>query len=471
MPQRKFTEGPVLKSIIRLATPIILANMLQTAYQLTDTFWVGRLGKTAVAAVTASFPVLFLVMALGGGFTIAGSILVAQFHGKGDRNAVNHITEQTLAVMSVVALVLAIGGILLTPYLLKAMGVETAVYAQAKDYLQWMFAGMLFGFGFMIFQSLMRGTGDVRTPLFIVAFTVLLNLVLDPLFIFGYGDFPALGVRGAALATLVTQGLSSLAGLYLLWHGKRSIYVRFKGFRPDWPLIRHMFRLGIPATVEQSTRAGGMTAMIFLVSGFGTLAMATYGIGMRITSFVIIPALGLSMATSALVGQNLGAGKSERAVRIARISFLTGFLALETAGILVMLFARPLARFFIPGEPGVIREAQIFLHIVAWSYGFIGMQMAQNGAFRGSGNPKLSMLLSILTLWVLRLPLAFLLSHYTALDMRGIWWSFPISNLVAAAVALYWFYFKPWHKRRLTREVSMQIRVGNESIIEESWED
>jgi len=191
------------------------------------------------------------------------------------------------------------------------MGAEPAVYAAAVSYIRISFIGMVFVFIYMVFQSLMRGVGDVKTPMYIVFGAVLLNLIFDPLFIFGYGFVPAFGVAGAAVATIGTQGLAAIIGLAILLSGRHQLHLQLNDLKLDVALFKKMFRLGLPASIEQSTRALGMTVMTFLVASFGTLTLAAYGIGSRILSFVIIPALGFSMATSTLVGQNIGAASDQ----------------------------------------------------------------------------------------------------------------------------------------------------------------
>jgi len=218
-------EGSILKSLLILSIPIIFSNILQTAYQLTDTFWVGRLGTEAIAAVTISFPIIFLIISLGGGLAMAGTIFVAQFKGKNDKKAVNHITSQTLLMVVFISIVLATIGYILSPFFISLMGVEKSVFSGAVSYMKISFIGMIFMFTYMVFQSLMRGVGDVKTPMYIVLGTVLLNLILDPLFIFGYGFIPAYGVTGAAIATIGTQGLAAIIGIFLLLKGKHQIQV------------------------------------------------------------------------------------------------------------------------------------------------------------------------------------------------------------------------------------------------------
>lgn len=460
-------EGSILKSLITLSAPIIFANILQTAYQLTDTFWVGRLGAAAVAAVSISFPIIFFIVSLGGGLTMAGAIMVSQYKGKEDQETINHITSQTLLMVVIISAILAAIGYFSSSFFVNLMGTETAVFLSAVAYIKISFIGMIFIFTYMVFQSLMRGVGDVKTPMYIVFGTVLLNLLLDPLFIFGYGFIPAMGVAGAAAATIGTQGLAAIIGIGLLLKGKYQIQLRLNDLKPDYSLIKKIFKIGFPASIEQSTRALGMVVMTFLVAAFGTLALAAYGIGSRILMFVIIPALGLSMATSTLAGQNIGAGKIKRAEKITKLSALIGFIVLTIIGIIIFLFAKQIVAVFIPGDLKTIQAGALFIRIMALSFGFIGIQMSLNGLFRGSGNTMISMALSIISLWILRVPLAYLLSTRAHLAEVGIWIAFPAANIIAAAIAIIWFAKGTWKQKNITKEIKLTEKITKEVIIEE----
>lgn len=461
------TEGSILRSLVTLSLPIVLADILQTAYQLTDTFWVGRLGTVAVAAVSLSFPIIFLMISLGGGLMIAGTILVAQYYGKGDKKAVDHITSQTFLLVVLLSLFLATLGFFASGFFVRLMGAESDVFADATSYMEISFIGMIFMFTYMVFQSLMRGVGDVKTPALIVLGTVLLNLILDPLFIFGYGVIPGFGVTGAAFATIGTQGIAAIVGIFLLVRGKYQIQLHLSDLRPDFPLIKKMLALGLPSSVEQSMRAFGMTIMTFLVASFGTLALAAYGIGTRILSFVIIPAIGLSMATSALVGQNIGAGKIKRAEEIIRMSTIVGFTLLTIVGIFLFLFAKNISATFLPGETETILASATFIQIIAPFFGFIGIQMAINGAFRGSGNTMISMILSIVSLWVLQFPLAYILSHHTSLGEVGLWIAFPAANALTALIAVIWFARGTWKHKKITEEIKLEEATSRETALGE----
>ncbi len=465
--KNNLTEGSILKSLIALAVPIIFANLLQTAYQLTDTFWVGRLGTDAVAAVSISFPIIFLIISLGGGLTMAGTILVAQYKGKENKKAIDHLTSQTMLMVVLISIVLATIGYVLSPFLISLMGAKAAVFSSAVSYIKISFIGTIFMFIYMAFQSLMRGVGDVKTPMYIVLGTVLLNLILDPLFIFGYGFIPAFGVSGAAIASIGTQCLSAIIGIVLLLKGKHKIQLHLNDLKPDLVLIKKMFKIGFPASIEQSTRALGMTVMTSLVATFGTLTLAAYGIGSRILSFVIIPATGLSMATSTLVGQNIGAGKTERAEKVTKLSALISFILLTIVGIIMFLFAKQISAIFIPGETETIQSSALFIKIMALTFGFIGVQMSLNGLFRGSGNTVISMVLSVVSLWVLRFPLAWILSQHTALAEIGLWIAFPISNVLAAIITVIWFMKGTWKQKQITKEIKLTEETTKETIIEE----
>lgn len=446
-PKNKYTEGKILNSLISLALPIIFANILQTTYQLIDTFWLGRLGANAVAAVSLSFPVLFLVLSIGSGLTLAGTVMVAQYKGAENQKMVDFSSSQSVFLIFLISILLAVISYFAAGPLMSIIGAGPEIYEDSVSYFKVSSLGFVFLFLFFIFQSLMRGIGNVMLPVYIILLTVFLNLVLDPLFIYGYGPIPGYGVAGAAWASVLTQGLSAAIGLFILFRGKNGIKIRLKAMYFDILNLKRIFNLGFPASVEQSTRALGMTMMVIIVTSFGSEVVAAYGIGSRILSFIIIPALGLGIATTSLVGQNIGALKIKRAEAVANLSNKIAFFGLTGIGIIMFLFAEQLTAFFIPNDPMVIRDGALFIKIMAPSFGLLGVQQVTNGVFNGAGFTKASMLISILSLWVVRFPLAYILSYNTELGHEGIWWAFPISNLIAAIAAFTYFKMGYWKLR------------------------
>jgi putative MATE family efflux protein len=463
----RLTEGPIGRALWNLSLPIVLSNTLYTSHQLVNTFWVGRLGAAAVAAVSVSFPVLFLLVSLGGGLSVAGSILIAQYSGARDQAMVNHVAAQTLVMVVAISAVLSILGYAAVKQILHAMGIGPEVFDQAASYMRVSFLGIVFMFSFVMFQSILRGTGEVKLPLYIVMFSVTLNLLLDPLLIFGWGPVPAFGVVGAAWATLITQAMSTAVGFKILTGSRYGVRLQFSKFAPDWKLIKRVFLLGFPASIEQSMQALGITLMTVIVAGFGTLAIAAYGIGFRVLTFVIIPALGISMATATLVGQNIGAGNIQRAIRVATLSSWAAFCILTVAGVAFYAAAPQVVRFFVPGDEALVVSGALVVRFMSISFGFIGLQQSLMGAFRGAGDTFMPMTLAIINVWVLQLPVAYLLGRHTSLGVVGLWYTFPISAIVTAALAVLRFRTHSWRRLIRTEESALREKVTQEILIEE----
>jgi putative MATE family efflux protein len=461
--QKIFLEGPIGKALIRLAIPIILGNVLQSGYQLTDAFWVGRLDAAAVAAVSVSFPLTFLVIALGSGLAMAGATLSAQYMGAGRQDMVNHVAAQTMMMVALTSIVLGAAGYLLSPYLLKLLGVASDVYNGALGFMRISFIGIIFVFIYAMFQALMRGIGQTKIPLLIVLGTVFLNFLLDPLFIFGIGPLPPQGVRGAAFATLITQALAALLGIIIFLRGRHGIHLSPKSFRPDLKYIKYAFFLGFPGSIELSTRGLGLMVMSFLVASFGTLTIAAYGVGSNILQVVTIPAMGLSMAVSTLVGQNMGAGNLKRAARVTVLGALCGFVLLTLVGIIAYIFAPAFVAFFVPHVPEVITQGAQFIRIMCLAWGGIGVQLCIVSAFRASGNMLVAMVIALVSQWMIQFPLAYVLSKHTELQSTGLWWSFPVTNVIVSLASICWFARGDWKKTRLTEEIKQIAKVTEET--------
>lgn len=465
--QNPFLQGPIGGALLRLALPVIAINILQSGYQLTDAFWVGRLGAHAVAAVSVSAPVTFLVIAIGAGMGMAGATLTAQYMGAGRTQMVNHVAAQTMLMVTTISIVLGAVGFVLCPHFLALLGVEPAVHDGALSFMRVSFIGVIFVFLYNVFQGLMRGVGQTRIPLLIVLGSVTLNFVLDPLFIFGWGPIPAQGVRGAALATLCTQGLAASVGLLIFLKGRHGIHLRPRNFKPDFAYMRRAFLLGFPGSVELSTRGLGAIVLSFLVTSFGTETIAAYGVGINVVQFITIPAMGLSMAVSTLVAQNIGAGNLPRATRISLLGALTGFSVLTVVGIAAWIGAPWIVAFFVPDDPRVIAQGAHFIRVMCLAWGGIGVQLCIVATFRASGNMLMAMVIALVAQWMFQFPLAYVLSKHTVLHAEGLWWAFPITNVMAALVAVCWFAQGGWKKRRLTEEDQEVVKVTDEMIVEE----
>ncbi|MEZ4210198.1 MAG: MATE family efflux transporter [Patescibacteria group bacterium] len=464
----KLLDLPIGKALVTLSVPIIFANLLQTAYQIIDTFWVGRLGPEAVAAVSLSFPFIFLMIALGGGLAIAGTILVAQYKGSKNYSQLNAVAGQAIIMTAIISAVLSIIGYFLTGPAISLMNPAPEVFGGAINYLQITFIGLVSFFGFFATQALMRGVGEVKIPMYIVAGTVLLNLIFDPLFIFGWGPIPPMGVAGAAAATIATQTLAFVISIGFLLTGKYDIRLTWQDFRLNPPLIMRMVKLGLPASIQQGTQALGFTAITFLVSGFGTQALAAYGIGGRLMSFFIIPANGLADAVSTLVGQNIGAQRHNHAEQTAKYGVAATFSVLTILGLAVYYLAAPIAALFVPNNIQTISASAHFIRIIAFTLGFIGVQMVVLGALRGAGDMSSSLVIGLIDLFVFKLLLIFILTRYLGFAEDGIWWSFAIANVGSAIVASIWFGLGKWKKVKIIdHDTEAQVDIIEEAIMDE----
>ena len=457
------TDGALLKPLVVLSVPIVLTNVLQVGYNLADTFWVGRLGQPAVAALSFSWAIVFLIIALSLGFSVAGTVLVAQNKGAGRIDRVSRVAGQTITVVLAVSLVFSVVGYALAPTLLELVGAvpDTPEHRLAVAYTRTMFVGIPFIFGFFVFQSLLQGWGDTRTPLYLMAFGVGLNVLVDPFFVLGFQDnalfawlgaesleatlyaatgFSGFGVQGAALATICSRGIGAVVGVYLLLSGSVGIELAPSDFRPRPGTVRDLLRIGAPASVEISTSALSVTILTALVAIAGSDAVAAYGIGSRVTSIVVLPALGLARGVETVVGQNLGARQPDRARRgvVAASAIVVAALLAFSAGI--YLLADPIVGLFISGA-GAAAVTDIggeYLRVVGSTYVFLGLFYVVQGGFRGSGDTRTAMVFAFLGFIVFRSALAYALAVPVGWGATGVWYGEALANvLMALAVAGY----------------------------------
>ena len=448
------TEGPILKLLVKLSIPIILANLLQTLYNFIDTFWLGRVGSEAIAAVSLSFPIIYLMIALEIGLSTAGTILLAQYVGKKNKKMVDYIATQTTVVMFLLALTVGVLGFFISPYIISAMHPSPNVFSNAIIYLQIMFIGFFLLAPFFLFQGFMRSIGDVKTPLFVALLSVILNFILDPIFIMGYGFVPQMGVKGAAISTLISYGFSSLVLLFKIRSKEYYIDLKMKYLRLNPKLIKKMFKLGFPASTEQSIRGFAMTFLSFVVAKFGTDVIAAFGIGVRVQSFVIIQGMGISMATSTIVGHNLGAKKIDRAKETAKKGMLLTTAYLTLLSFFLYWFAPQITRFFIPNNEAVVKITTEFIRVMAFGYPVLALHQTIRGVFRGAGMTAVSMSLSVINLLVLRVPVAYFLAMFTALGYKGVWITYPLSNIILFGIALIWYLTGSWQRKNITDKFS-----------------
>lgn len=438
-------DGPVHKNLFYLSLPIVIINLLQTAYNLADTFWLGQLSKDALASITFAFPLVFFLISLGMGISVAGSVLVAHFEGAGKRKKVNFAASQTITFSFIASVILGALGYFYIGDMVGLLGAEGVVATSATGYMQVISLGLFFMFGFFVFNALMRGFGDTVTPMLLMLGTVVLNIIIDPFFIFGWWILPPMGVEGAAIATVLSRGLAMIVGLGILFKGWEGLQISLGKMWPDLGFSKKMLHIGIPATAEGTGRSLSVNALVAVVGfTFADTVIAGYGIGIRIFSLIFLPAIAVGRGVESMTGQNLGAGKFDRAGETARAGAKYTFLALTGIGVITFIFARPIASVFTT-DPDVASVAAEFLRYVSFSFGFIGVLRSYVGSFRGAGKTFTAAVISVATLGLIRLPIAYL--GAPAHGTIGIWAAFFISNVAGAAIAYSWYQRGTWRQK------------------------
>jgi putative MATE family efflux protein len=435
------TEGSIGRPLFYLSLPIVITNLLRTAYNVADALWLGRYSTPALAAISFGFPLIFLLISLGLGIAVAGSVLVAQHTGAGNHRQAEYAASQTVTATFIASLILGSLGFVFVDDVLRLLGAGSEVLPLATVYMQIISIGILAMFGFAVFIALMRGYGDTLTPMVVMFGSVVLNIALDPFLIFGWWQFPELGVAGAAIATVFSRGLAFVVGLVILFRGNRGIQIHLRDMVPDPDFLVELFEIGFPASIEGVSRAVSINALLFIVGMFATPVVAAFGIATRVFSVIFLPAIAVSQGVETMSGQNVGAGKPDRVARTNYFAAITMFGVLSVVAVVVWLFPRPIVAAFTT-DPDVIEVGTAFIRIVAPTFGFIGIMRAFNGGFRGTGHTLIAAAIALLTLGGVRLPIAWIGANL--IGPTGIWYAFAVSNVAGAAIALAWFRRESW---------------------------
>ena len=444
--RNRILEGSVLKTTLWLAWPIIIANLVNISYNLVDAFWLGKLGKTDLAAPTVSWPLIMLFYSIGMGFSFAGATLISQYVGAGEKEYTNKCVGHLLGFMLIMALSISLIGFITSPLILEVMGVPLDVLPKATNYIRVIFAGIPLAFIGFAFIAILNSIGDTRTPTILSIISSLVNVVLDPFLIFGWFGFPALGVMGAAIATIISRSLISAIGLYLLVKGFAGIKLRSKDLSFESWWLRRIVKIGTPLSIQRSATSLGFVIMMSLVSRMGTAVIATYGIGIRIIDVIQAFTWGIMRASSIMIGQNIGAEKYHRAEQIALKNMLLTFVLLSIGALIIYLSRGFIFAIFID-DPMVIEEGNKFVTYFIPSIPFFGLFFIAGAVAQGSGHPLIYTIISIIRLWILRIGFSYLLGFIMGMGSVGIWIAMSISNMGAGIMATTWVMRGSWKHR------------------------
>jgi putative MATE family efflux protein len=431
---------PIHKGLFRLAWPIVLTNLLQTIYNLTDAYFLGKLGTIEISAPTITFPIIFIILSLATGFSQAATSMIAQYVGMKNKKMAEKSAAQVLLTVFVVAVVVTVLGISFASPILRLINVPEELFEPAYGYLSVMMLAVPMMFFGELLSSIFRGWGNSGITLQVMFLTVGLNIVLDPIFIFVLG----LGVKGAALATLIARTVTFVYFLYILLRNKTGFTVHMKDFKPDFRMIKKIFAIGLPGSIGQSVTAIGFTFIMGIVTGFGPAVISIYGIGNRVLSMVTMFAIGMSLATATMAGQFVGADKPEKAKETVRVSATITFFIVLTISTLLFFFGQYVTKFFI-NEQEVIDLGYHFFRLVAFSLPFFATMSVFQGALRGTGHTTLATTADMLRLWAVRIPLVIWLSE--VYGFNGIFYAMIISNISAMIIAYVFLKVGKWTER------------------------
>lgn len=461
--RERILTGSIIHTTLWLAWPMIIANLVNISYNLVDTFWLGKLGKEALSAPTVSWPLIMLLYSIGMGLSFASVTLVSQYVGAGEREYARKSAGYMMGFMLVLSIILSTIGYISAPLILKLMRVPDNVLQLAISYIQVIFAGIPFAFIGFAFIAILNGIGDTRTPTIVGIISSLVNAVLDPIMIFGWYGFPAMGVTGAALATIISRAIISIIGVILLIKGFMGLKIGLRDFLFESWWLRKALKIGIPLAIQQSANSLGFVIMTSIVASMGTTVIATYGVGIRIIDLIQAFTWGLMRATSIMIGQTIGAEDHKRAEEVAKKNMMLIFVVLALGALLISVFRRQLYSIFI-SDPGVIAEGDRFLAIFVPSIPFFGLFFIAGAIARGSGHTLAFTVISIIRLWALRIGFTLVLAYMIGLGALGVWIAMSISNIGAGIMATLWVLKGTWKRRviEIPREQTMQVNMTSQ---------
>jgi putative MATE family efflux protein len=442
------TVAPLNRALLMLAVPMILEMIMESIFAMVDVFWVAHLGASAVATVGLTESMMMIVYSLAMGVSIGAMAMVARRIGEKDPEAAARATAQGLWLG--VALALAIGalGAFFAPSLLGLMGAEPEVIRNGSNFTRVMLGGNVTVFLLFLINSVFRGAGDAAQAMRVLWLGNALNIVLGPLFIFGVGPFPKLGVTGAAVATTLGRGIAVLYQIYVLQSGRGKVTLRRSHLKLEPALMLNVLKLSTSATVQMLISMTSYIGVMRILSGFGSAPLAGYTIGFRIFMFAILPAFGLANAAATLVGQNLGAKQPERAAAAVWRASHVSAIFLCTIGVGFVVGAPWLVHAFT-SDAQVAGYAVDYLRIVSLGFPFYAYGMVVSQSFNGAGDTRTPTLINLAVFWALQIPLGWLLSHHTALGAHGVFVTLALSFSVFAVVSVLAFRRGSWKRVRV----------------------
>ena len=453
---KDLTVGKESKVIFLFAIPMLLGNLFQQLYSIVDSIIVGNLlGKEALAAVGASFPVIFVLISLVIGVSIGSTIVIAQYFGAKDFVNVKKAIDSLLIFLFFAAIIITVIGLVFSEHIFRLMDLPENIIPNAVSYFNIFLYGLILMFGYNAISSILRGLGDSKTPLYFIIISTVLNIILVYLFVSVF----KWGIKGSAIATVIAQGVSFFLGVFYLnkYHDIVNFSIRNIKFHKE--IFMQSLKIGIPSGLQQTFVAMGMMALLKFVNGFGTDTIAAYTVAGRIDSFAMLPAMNFSMALATFVGQNAGAGRFDRVKSGYHATLVMSSVISLVGTFVAIVFGSELMNVF-NHDPNVIAIGHRYLIIVCSFYILFSVMFSASGVIRGAGDTLIPMFITLFSLWILRIPISYILSKHMGSD--GIWWSIPIAWAFGMAASMIYYSTGKWKNKVIVKKRPVTLENNTE---------
>jgi len=446
--EKNWTEGPILRNLWSLSWPMVVTNSLMMLGPTIDMIWVGRLGSSSVAGVGVSGMAVQMVNGAMMGLAMGMRAVVSRYMGAGDIRGAVHAARQGFVLSATFSVLMAVIGFFLAEEILLIFGLEPEVVSEGAGYMRILFIGSVAMSFRTIAEGIMQASGDTISPMKITIGFRVFHVALCPFLVFGLWIFPRLGVSGAAVTNVVSQSIGTLISIWVLFSGHSRLKLDTKDFRVDVSMIWRIVRIGFPNLMSGLQRNLSQFVVMYLVAPFGTASVAAHTINQRVEMILMMPAMAFGMASSVLVGQNLGAGKPKRAEKGVWAAIGAVEIWVFVACLVLLFAAEGIVRIF-NAEPAVVETTATFLRIAAAGYILLGFQAVTMNSLSGAGDNVPSMITNIVTVWFISMPLAFFLPRITDLGVYGVRWGMVAGVIVPAVVLTIYFKTGRWKRKKV----------------------
>jgi putative MATE family efflux protein len=446
--EQNFTSGSIRRAVFMLSVPMILEMLMESIFAIVDIFYVSRVSVNAVATIGLTESVITLVYAVAIGLSMAATAIVARRIGEKDKEGASQAAVQVIGLGVFVAALISVIGILYPKEILQLMGGEPELIAEGYGYTQVLLGGNITIMLLFLINAIFRGAGDASIAMWVLVLSNGLNIILDPMLIFGFGPIPAYGVEGAAIATTIGRGTAVVFQLLVLFYGWSKIKVTFKDLVLRVAIMVNLIKVSLGGIGQFLIGTSSWVVLMRIMSEFGSEVLAGYTIAIRVMMFTLMPAWGMSNAAATLVGQNLGAKKPQRAEDSVWKTGKYSAIFMGLVSVIYLVFAPQIISWFTQ-EVEVVRNGALCLRIIAAGYIFYGYGMVIINAFNGAGDTKTPTWINFVCFWLFQLPFAYLMSLTFDFGPIGVFVAITLAEVLIAIIGLWWFKKGHWKLKKI----------------------